>query len=64
MKVYNKSEMVVEKAKKVICPRCKGFGRNQGEDHCFICKEHGVCWISNTGWTRALYQKIENSILY
>lgn len=74
MRVYNKSREVVEKAKKRICPRCNGFGavtlseesqQVWSGSNCFLCKGHGKVFISNTsGWTRAPYQRLNNSILW
>ena len=65
--VLNKSKDQFEKAKMTICPRCKGFGRNYGdEENCFLCKGYNSIWksVENTGWTRALYSRTNSSQLY
>ena len=65
--VYNKSKGITEKAKKVKCPRCRGFGAIVGdEDNCIICNGHGSIWmaISSSGWTRPLYARLDDSQLY
>jgi DnaJ-class molecular chaperone len=68
MKVYNKSKGQLEKAKKVICPRCKGFGAVINDkvfpNTCFLCKGYGKLWKSESGWTRALYASIAYSQLW
>lgn len=57
-KVYNKSSQLVESAKWLKCPRCKGFGSNYGdEDNCDVCNGHGSVWITGSGWTRAKYSR-------
>lgn len=68
MKVYNKSKETVEPAKKRKCPRCKGFGAivtDRGEN-CHLCKGIGTLWmvVSGSGWTRAMYAHLEDSVLY
>lgn len=66
MEVFNKSALQVEPANKVTCPRCKGFGANFGDDgDCPVCEGKGECWVSeSSGWTRPLYESIDNSTLY
>jgi len=64
MKLFNKSKLRVESAKKQKCPRCSGFGgcfpADDGEP-CSICKGDGRVWMSETGWTRPLYGRIGES---
>jgi len=65
--VLNKSKERMEKAEQEYCPRCDGFGRVVGDDvGCFLCKGYGYLWVSveDTGWTRAMYARINNSELY
>jgi hypothetical protein len=69
MKVYNRSAERYEKAEKVTCPYCKGFGGVSGEDRpCPIClnKDYGRVWRSTegSGWMRPLYNRIEDSVLF
>ena len=67
MIVYNKNTDRYEKAKKIQCPRCKGFGQICKEDHpCSLCNGKMSIWISTTGssWTRQINQRKEYSRLY
>lgn len=64
-KVYNKSKQLVEVATIASCPRCKGHGASFGdEDACKICKGYGAAWVSESGWTRAKYTRLDKSQLY
>lgn len=64
-KVYNKSKLLVEKAEKVTCPRCKGYGGcYRTDEKCWLCNGLGKLWKSKSGWTRALYQRLGNSQLW
>lgn len=63
--VYNKSTLFVEKAKRVECPRCRGVGGNLGdEDGCSLCDGKGKLWKSESGWTRAIGRRLDQSQLY
>ena len=67
MKVYNFSKQLTEKAKDEKCPRCSGFGaiaHDKDGRSCYLCNGHGYLWISQSGWTRAKYSRMENSQLY
>ena len=65
-KVYNKSALFVEPAEWKTCPRCKGAGAIafKDEDNCPLCNGYGSLWISDSGWTRAKFRKLEDSQLY
>ena len=64
-KLYNRSTERYETAKKQTCPRCKNFGAVNGDDGpCYLCKGIGVLWISESGWTRALYNRQNDTRLY
>lgn len=80
MKIYNYSQCRVEKAVKVTCPRCRGFGGSvsdlrdashrrgvNGEaDGCHLCKGIGKVWksIHNNGWYRTINQRLEKSKMW
>jgi DnaJ-class molecular chaperone len=67
MKVYNRSTLLVEKATMQQCPRCRGFGgcAHDADAHdCYLCEGKGRLWISVSGWTRALWKRLEDSKLY
>ena len=68
MKVYNKSNLTVERATKQACPRCKGTGSVFPTDHgddCFLCEGKGEVWMSeSSGYCRAMYKPLDQSVLY
>ena len=62
--VYNHSKCRIEKGTWKLCPRCKGFGAKTGDDdNCHLCRGYGNLWISESGWTRAKYSRLEDSKL-
>lgn len=68
-RVWNKSRVIMEDAKKEKCPRCRGFGGISSQDkgdECFLCKGYGSVMMSveGTGWCRPPYAKSEQSQLY
>ena len=51
-RVYNHLNDKVEEAALVNCPRCKGFGRNFGDEECcHICQGQREVWVTATGYT-------------
>lgn len=65
--VYNKCKQVTEPATKEKCPRCSGFGSVfQDDGNCTLCLGYGKLWksITGSGWTRALYRRLDDSQLY
>lgn len=65
MKVLNKSKEQFERAKQQKCPRCKGAGQVFKEpDNCTLCNGNGRVWMSTSGWTRAVFSRMENSKLW
>jgi len=65
MKIYNYNQCRVEKAVKVTCPRCRGFGGDFGGT-CNLCKGNGKVWksIHDNGWYRAINQRLEKSKMW
>jgi DnaJ-class molecular chaperone len=65
--VLNKSKDSIEKATKEKCPRCRGFGAIVTDNsNCHLCNGKGVLYISieGTGWTKAMYARMDKSKLY
>ncbi len=64
--VLNKSTEKIEAAKEIVCPRCKGFGSNfEDTDFCTLCNGYGDIFQSKTsGWVRAKWTKLDQSVLY
>ena len=51
--VYNHSSCEMEEGQLILCPKCKGHGREFGDDEeCFLCGGFGEVIRSKTGWTR------------
>ena len=57
--VYNPTRCKNEKMVNSVCPRCKGFGSNRGDnDNCHICKGRGRIWHNKEiGLTLPLYSR-------
>ncbi len=66
-RVWNKSRVIMEDAKRQKCPRCKGFGAVTRDDRlCLLCNGHGSVMMSveGTGWCRPPHTNAEQSQLY
>ena len=65
MRVLNKRLDKIEKAEKITCPRCRGFGSTSPDrgENCILCEGKAYIWSSvvNSGWYRVLYAKMEDS---
>jgi len=64
--LWNKSTGNMEDAFLEKCPRCKGFGSITQDNgmECLICHGRGRCWVSSSGWTLALWERIGSETLY
>ena len=66
--VYNRSKEMYEKAKKSICPYCKGYGGTSShpDEKCHLCDGKGYVMLSicGTGWLRPVYARMGDSRLY
>lgn len=66
--VYNQDKMRMEKATKVQCPACRGFGATfpeaRADKKCYLCGGEGSIWMALSGWTRRIYERIRYSRLY
>lgn len=63
--VFNFDKGRLEPGKKVVCPRCKGYGTVFPENKCWLCT--GRCFViqSRTShWVRPLYKRIYESKIY
>jgi len=64
-KLYNRSTGFIEKAEVKPCKACNQQGTGQdGYSNCIYCNGYGELWISESGWTRAKYRPVEETLLY
>ena len=59
--VRNPSTQEIEKAKKVTCPECKGFGNTSErarKDQDCICLGKGIVWSSKSSVYRPMRSKL------
>ena len=60
LKVINQNTGMLEDAKVMQCPRCRGFGRVSGDDEpCFLCSGEGEVIRSESGWTQVISENGE-----
>jgi len=67
--VLNKDKDKLESGKKVVCPRCHGYGALFPDDkytnNCTLC--NGYCFVvksKTSGWIKPLYRRLHESKLY
>lgn len=67
-RVFNHNSGLIEKASKVTCPRCKGFGGcvSDKDDAFCICMGDGELWRadSGSGWYKVSRRPMMTSFLY
>jgi len=56
--IMNHSKVMMESAKMMECPRCKGHGSCiYDDDPCVMCNGWGKLWMTESSWYQAKYSK-------